>query len=77
MLEDTQLVAKLRRDEQETGFQDAEVDGHGNGVEVLDLDCLHVLFVVLNRDLVQVSLFALQQEEERALPVRCSHYART
>ena len=61
------LVPKFRGDKQETALEDTKTRGYRYSVEVFDLDRLDILFLVLNGDLVQIPLFALQQEKERSL----------
>jgi hypothetical protein len=61
------LVAELGRDEEESRLEDAEGRGDGDGVEVLDLECGHLLVLMLDRHLVQITLLTLEKEEECTL----------
>lgn len=61
------MIAEFGSDEEETGFENAEGGGDGDGVEVFDFEGLNFFVLVLDGDFVQISLFALEEEEEVAL----------
>jgi hypothetical protein len=68
LLELVQLVvAKLGRDEQMSGFENAQARGSWHSIKVLDLECEDFLLVVLDGHFVQVALLGLEEEKERAL----------
>mmetsp|Transcript_96811 Transcript_96811/g.270984 ORF Transcript_96811/g.270984 Transcript_96811/m.270984 type:complete len:956 (-) Transcript_96811:2-2869(-) len=61
------VVAELGGREEEARLQHAEGVGQGDGVEVLHLNLGHQVLVVRQRDLVEVAVLALDEEEEEVL----------
>lgn len=61
------LISEFAGRKQMPTLQDAQTVGHRNRVKVLDIDRPHVLVLMLYRDLEEIPIFALQQEEETAL----------
>jgi hypothetical protein len=53
------LVSKLRSDEQEARLENAKTRSNRNRVKILDLQRLHFLLLVVDGNLVEISLFAL------------------
>jgi hypothetical protein len=60
-------VTEVGGDEEETGFENRKGRGDGNGVKVFDLERLNLLLLMVDGNLEEVTLLALQQEEERTL----------
>lgn len=67
---DNLLVSKLASNKQESTLQNAESSCNGYSVKVFDLDLVHGIALIIDRDLVQVAFFALQQQEERILRIK-------
>mmetsp|Transcript_37442 Transcript_37442/g.111073 ORF Transcript_37442/g.111073 Transcript_37442/m.111073 type:complete len:282 (+) Transcript_37442:2636-3481(+) len=61
------VVSELGGGEEEAGLQDAERVRQRDRVEVLDLHLRDHLLVVRERDLVEVAVLALDEEEEKIL----------
>mmetsp|Transcript_61106 Transcript_61106/g.157570 ORF Transcript_61106/g.157570 Transcript_61106/m.157570 type:complete len:936 (+) Transcript_61106:1023-3830(+) len=61
------VVAELRGGEEEAGLQHAERVRERDSVEVLDLHLRHEVLVVRERDLVEVAVLTLDEEEEEVL----------
>ena len=61
------MVPELGGYEEESGLEHVHGDGDGRRVEVLELDLRHHVVVRLQRDLEDVALLSLDQEEEHRL----------
>lgn len=53
------LIPKLRCDKQETRFHDTQAGRDRDGIKVLDFEGFDLLLFMLNRNLVQITLFGL------------------
>jgi hypothetical protein len=54
------LVPELGSNKEETGLEDAQACSDGGGIKVLDLQRADLLILVLDGDLEEVALLALQ-----------------
>ena len=61
------VIAKFRSHKQEASFEHVHAAGHWHSVEVLELDLSDHVFLGLKRDLEDVTLLGLDQEEEHGL----------
>lgn len=71
------LISELGGDEQESRFENAQTRGDRNGIEILDAHVFDLFVFVLNGHLEQVTVFALEEEEERSLRQSCEHLKRS
>lgn len=71
------LVTELAGHVDVTPLQDTKTVCHRDSVKVLDLECNNVFTVVFNPNLVQVTIFRLEQKEKGTLffvsPSFCFH----
>ena len=61
------VIPELARHKQEPGLEDIHPTRHRHRVEILELDLRHHVLVRLQRDLEDVALLRLHQEEEHRL----------
>jgi len=61
------LIPELGCNEKETRFKNTKTGRHRYSVKILDFYCLNFIFFMVNRDLKEVTILALQKEEEGAL----------
>ena len=61
------VVAKLAGHKEKASLEDVHPAGHGHRVEILELDLRHHVLVSLQRDLEDVALLRLNEEEEHGL----------
>lgn len=61
------LISVLSCDEKEAELEDAQARGDRDGVKVLDPQSQDFFLVVLDRDLEEIPVLGLQEEEECAL----------